>query len=104
MYFTNYLSTTGQLGTSMTNLAEIFPFPYMPPGITFSVARGAIYLLLGVYIIRGRTHPVRRDPLYTQLRPYFNLTCLLNIARLQTTAQERYVISVIVIIGLAVLL
>jgi len=39
VYVFNYIGTTGQ-----ENLSGIFPFPYMPPGWTFGVAWGTIYL------------------------------------------------------------
>jgi len=35
----NYLATTDALGVSMMQLGSIFPFPYMPPGRTFGIAR-----------------------------------------------------------------
>ncbi|MDP2669545.1 MAG: hypothetical protein Q8O99_00600 [bacterium] len=60
----NYLATTDALGISMMQLGSIFPFPYMPPGWTFGIARGVIYLLLAVFVFVGRTQKGRESKLY----------------------------------------
>gem|GEM_PF-2944610 len=54
-YWVNYLSSSGQLGENMMRLREIFPFPYMPAGRTFAIARSAIYFCLGIWCIRSWT-------------------------------------------------
>jgi hypothetical protein len=96
-YWVNYLSSSGQLGETMMKLREVFPFPYMPEGWTFGVARTAIYLMLGVWVIWSWTDKWKKSEINNQILPRFWLSSVLNIIRIYFTARERYVLSVIVI-------
>jgi hypothetical protein len=96
-YWVNYLSSSWQLGDTMMNLREIFPFPYMPEGWTFGVARTAIYLALAVWCIWWWTEKWKKSDINKQILPRFWLSSVLNIIRIYFTARERYMLSVIVI-------
>ena len=97
VYVFNYLGVNWYLGTSQMQLAEIFPFPYMPPGVIFMVAWTTIYILLLVYIIYGRTGRGRSSSTYSAIQPRFQISCLLNIFWMIATGRERYIVSVALI-------
>lgn len=96
-YWVNYLSSSGQLGKNMMHLREVFPFPYMPEGWTFGVARTAIYGMLGVRVIRSWTNQWKHNDTNNKILPRFWISSILNIVRIYATAQELYVLSVIII-------
>jgi tryptophan-rich sensory protein len=100
VYYVNYLSSSGQLGANLMNLRDIFPFIYMPSGRTFGVAWSMIYLALGVWLIRSWTKRWQENKTNQKIIPLFRTSCLLNILRITTTANEWYAISVIIIAAL----
>lgn len=104
VYSVNYLSTTGQLGSDLLILRELFPFSYMPAGRTFAVARSMIYLALGVWLVWSWTPEGKHDKGNKKITPWFHTSCLLNILRILFTAQQWYVISVITIVFLMLVL
>lgn len=103
-YRVNYLSSSGQLGQTMMNLREIFPFPYMPAGWTFAVARSAIYLMLGIWCIWSRTKQWKSNEKNNTILPRFWISSVLNIFWIFATAREWYALSVIIIATLMVVL
>ncbi len=104
VYIFNYLSTSWTIGESMTNLAQIFPFPYMPPGWTFGLAWGSIYLALLAYLVYIWTREWSASPLVKEISPRFWISCVLNILRIVSTSMEWYVISVALIVWLFLVL
>jgi tryptophan-rich sensory protein len=103
-YWVNYLSSSGQLGENLMRLREIFPFPYMPAGWTFAVARSAIYLALGVWCLRSWTKTGKHDETNKKILPRFWVSSVLNIIRIFFTAREWYALSVIIIATLMIVL
>lgn len=103
VYLFNYLGVNWLLWASQMQLAEIFPFPFMPPGITFMVAWTGIYILLLWYILYGRLWWVETK-LYQDIQQRFWVSCLLNIFWIVATWQERYIISVAIIFWLWIVL
>jgi len=97
VYVFNYLGINWYLGMSQMQLAETFPFPYMPDGIIFMVAWTTIYILLIGYIIYGWTDAGKNSKVYTAIQPRFQISCLLNIFWMITTGWERYIASVAII-------
>jgi len=88
----------------MTNLSQIFPFPYMPPGWTFGIAWWVIYFSLLWYIIYLRTREWTESKVVKEISPWFWISCILNILRITSTAMERYIISVALIVWLFLVL
>lgn len=103
-YWVNYLSSSGQLGENLMHLREVFPFPYMPAGWTFAVARSAIYLALGIRCGRSWTKNGQHNETNNKILPRFWISSVLNIIWIFFTARERYVLSVIIIASLMVVL
>jgi len=103
-YWVNYLSSSGQLGENMMRLREVFPFPYMPEGRTFAIARTAIYLALGVWCLWSWTKKGQNNETNNALLPRFWISSVLNIIRIFFTAREWYVLSVVIIVLLMVVL
>lgn len=103
-YWVNYLSSSGQLGETMMNLREVFPFPYMPAGWTFAVARTAIYLALGIWCIWSWTPQWKSNETNNKILPRFWISSVLNIFWIFATAREWYAISVIIIATLMIVL
>lgn len=103
-YRVNYLSSSGQLGENLLILRQVFPFPYMPAGWTFAVARSAIYLALGIWGIRSWTTQWKNNPTNNAILPRFWLSCVLNTIWIFFTAREWYALSIVVIAALMVVL
>ncbi len=103
-YWVNYLSSSGQLGETMMNLREVFPFPYMPAGWTFGIARSAIYLALGVWCVWSWSKHWKNNEKNNTILPRFWISSVLNIFWIFATAREWYAISVIIIATLMVVL
>jgi len=97
VYRVNYLSSSGQLWNNLMNLREIFPFEYMPSWWTFWLARGLIYLALGVRLLWSWTQKGQQNKTNQKIIPIFWTSCLLNILRITSTANEWYAISVVII-------
>lgn len=103
-YWVNYLSSSGQFGQTMMYLREVFPFPYMPAGWTFAVARTAIYLTLGLWCIWSWTPQWKSNETNKMILPRFWISSVLNIFWIFATAREWYAISVIIIAMLMIVL
>lgn len=103
-YWVNYLSSSWQLGQTMMYLREVFPFPYMPAGWTFAIARSAIYLTLGIWCIWSWTSQWKNNETNNLILPRFWISSVLNIFWIFATAREWYAISVIIIAALMVVL
>ena len=104
VYIFNYLSSSGEFWADMANLAQVFPFPYMPPGWTFMIAWTSIYVALWVYLMFSWSKTWQTSKINKTISPRFWASCLLNILWITATAMERYVISVALIVWLFVLL
>jgi hypothetical protein len=100
----NYAGSSGIIGDALTRLDVLFPFPYMPPGITFGMARGAIYLALVIWLVWMRTRRSHMTTNITSLLWTYCVTCVLNILWIVSIAQERWYVSVAIIIILAIVL
>ena len=104
VYIVNYLSTNWQLWGDMTNLASVFPFPYMPPGWTFMVAWTLIYVSLWWYLMFTWSKQGQESKTNEQIAPWFRASCILNILWIVSTGMERYVIAVALIFWLMLVL
>ena len=105
VYVANYLSSsTDILWASLSNLGEIFPFAYMPPGRTFGGAWWLIYLSLWIYVIWSWTQQAKDSAIQKKLQLLFRLTCLFNITWLVTTGVEQYISAFFIILGLLIIL
>lgn len=98
VYYFNYLGATWDiLWGSIANLGEVFPFPYMPAGLFFSLAWGLIFVMLGVTMILILIRFFSGKKYHKKITWLFALTSLLNIAWVIVTSREIYVLSVIII-------
>lgn len=100
-YLVNRMSTTGMLGESLVSLREVFPFPFLPPGWVFSVARSAIYIGLGIWVISLRKRRYKNRtiaPKNHRLLKRFWASSLLNILWIGLTAITAYTWSVLVLL------
>ncbi len=98
MYYMNYLaSATTTLGTSMMDLATVFPFPYMPPGVVFMVAWTTIFVLLAVFLIVARRHYARTWQTQSRIMMLFAATCITNMLWIVVTGMGWYVIAALLI-------
>lgn len=104
VYIFNYLSTSGQIGETQMNLANIFPFPYMPPGRTFMVAWMLIYVSLWWYLVFTWSKEWQTSQANKDIVSWFWASCILNVLRVVATAMELYVISVAIIVWLFIVL
>lgn len=94
----NYLaSATTTLGLSMMDLAIVFPFPYMPPGVVFMVAWTTIFLLLGIFLIVARRHYIRTGQTQSRIMMLFAATCITNMLWIVVTGMGWYVIAALLI-------
>jgi len=92
-YAVNYLSSNGYIGESLTELGTIFPFSFMPPWRVFGLARGLIYLFLGVYVLWWRTKEAKSSDLLQKIAPRFRLSCIANMWWLILTGLELYAVA-----------
>jgi hypothetical protein len=104
VYIANYLSTNGVLWGEMTNLASVFPFPYMPPGWTFMIAWTLIYVSLWGYLVFTRSKQGQTSKNNEVIAPWFRASCILNILWIFSTVAQRYTISIALIFGLMLVL
>ncbi len=104
VYIFNYLSSSWQFWADQANLAQVFPFPYMPPWWTFMIAWAIIYLWLWVYLMFSRSSEGRTSEVNKSIYSFFWATCILNILRITATSMERYSISVALIFWLYIVL
>ena len=94
----NYLwSATTVLGSPLLKLAEIFPFPYMPPGVTFMVAWTTIFVLLAVFLWVARRHYIRTKQTQSRVMMLFAATCITNMLWLVVTGMWWYIVGVVLI-------
>lgn len=97
MYYLNYLgSATETLGVKIANLAQIFPFSFMPPGRAFMASWGLIFISLLVFFILFITRKESK-PIDISIYNRFWLSIIFNIARLLATGQRYFILSVVII-------
>lgn len=105
VYYVNYLGAQESiLGVSISNLGEIFPFPFMPPGVFFGVAWGLIFILLGIFMVITLWRLLSGRKYHTKITWLFSIASLLIIAWVVVTARELYLLSVIIIALLMIVL
>lgn len=105
MYYMNYLgANTSQLGISIMDLANIFPFSFMPPGWTFMVAWATIFVMVWIYLIVSFIRYIKTKQDDRAALRLFLATCVVNILRLIVVGRGWHVVSVILIFLLMILL
>jgi len=104
VYYANYLGATGMWGMSINNLAQIFPFPYMPAGIFFGIARLLIFILLGIYTFISVSKYIMHGKAHSRTTWLFFISSILNILWVYVTAHQMYIWSIIIIALLMVAL
>lgn len=97
VYYANYLGATGMWGMSINNLAQVFPFPYMPAGIFFGVAWTIIFILIGVFAFMAVAKYLAHGKTHNRTMWLFTISSALNILWVYITAHEMYLWSVIII-------
>jgi translocator protein len=78
----NALATTIPLGGKTTGqLSDQYPNLFVPSGLTFSIW-GVIYILLGIYVVYGLIHVIRKsqqtNDFTDQIGILFIITCVAN--------------------------
>jgi hypothetical protein len=78
----NALATTIPLGGKTTGqLSDQYPNLFVPSGLTFSIW-GVIYILLGIYVVYGLIHVIRKsqqtNDFTDQIGILFIITCIAN--------------------------
>ncbi len=109
VYYINYTGAIGAIpgltdSMSISNLWQVFPFPFMPPGQFFAIARGLIFALLGIFMFITLARLIQNKGYHKKITRLFALTSLLTIAWVIVTALQMYLLSVIIIAILMVLL
>ncbi len=98
MYYMNYLgSSTTVLGKPTMELSTIFPFQYMPPGVTFMVAWTIIFVLLAVFLAVARRHYIKTKQTQSRVMLLFWATCITNSLWVIVTGRGWYRLSIILI-------
>ena len=104
VYYANYLGATGMWGMSINNLAQVFPFPFMPAGVFFGIARTLIFVLIGIFAIIAVGQYIRDGRTHKRTMTWFAISSVLNILWVYITALGYYAWSVLIIALIMVVL
>jgi translocator protein len=92
----NALPLNGQTTGEISNRLDVM---FTPAGYVFSIW-GLIYILLGIWVLRGFPKDRRDLPLYENTSLFFILSCLLNSAWIFAWHYEFFLVSVLLLTGL----
>lgn len=98
VYIINFLAWSWRLWVSMTNLANIFDFKYMPPGYFFMLAWWIIFVLSGFWLYELFK---KNDKTWSLI---FAIVWVLNILWSLASSKENYILATVVIFAMMYIL
>ncbi|TFD99588.1 tryptophan-rich sensory protein [Jeotgalibacillus salarius] len=94
----NIIPINGQTTGEISNRLNVL---FTPAGYVFSIW-GLIYLLLGLWVLRGAFRSQRKRDVYKTTSFMFLISCILNISWILLWHYEFFPVSVAVIVGLLI--
>jgi benzodiazapine receptor len=95
----SFAGAVGLNGYLTGQISDLYPNLFVPAGITFSVW-GAIYLLLGLFVVFQALPSTKNSPFQKKIGYLFILSCIFNIAWLISWHWSYLPLSVVVMFAL----